>query len=250
LVGVLLLLSNLGLLQGVNIWNLIWPLFLIALGLWFLWGTFFRRAPEVEYASVPLEGAQRARVRLSHGAGRLDIASGAGMNNLVEGDFGGGIDLDSRRNGDALDASLRVPVQVFPFSWWPGSTLDWNVRLNREVPLTLEVEGGANDTRIDLRDVRVNDLTLKSGASSTNLTLPARAGMTRARVSSGAASINIAVPEGVAARIRWRGGLSTVNVNQARFQRLGDTYQSPDYDSAANKVDLDVEMGVGSVTVN
>jgi hypothetical protein len=204
----------------------------------------------MEHAGVPLEGARQGRVRLSHGAGRLDISSGAGMNNLVEGDFGGGIDLDSRRNGDAMDVSLRVPVQVFPFSWWPGATLDWNVRLNREVPLALEVEGGANDSRIDLSDLLVNDLTLKSGASSTNLALPARAGMTRARVSSGAASINISVPEGVAARIRWRGGLSTVNVNQARFQRLGDSYQSPDYDTAANKVDLDVEMGVGSVTVN
>jgi hypothetical protein len=101
-----------------------------------------------------------------------------------------------------------------------------------------------------LSDLQVKELTLKSGASSTNLTLPASAGMTHARVSSGAASVNISVPQGVAARIRWHGGLSTVSVNQARFQRSGDSYQSPDYDTAANNVDLDVEMGVGSVTVN
>jgi hypothetical protein len=69
-------------------------------------------------------------------------------------------------------------------------------------------------------------------------------------VSSGAASVNIRIPQGVAARIRWRGGLSSINVDPSRFPRFGDTYQSPDYDSAANKVDLDVEMGVGSVTVN
>jgi hypothetical protein len=172
------------------------------------------------------------------------------MDSLVEGDFGGGVDIDSRRNGDALDASLRVPAQVFPFYWWPGTTLDWNVRLNPEVPLTLEVEGGANEARIDLNDLQVKELSFKSGASSSILTLPAQAGMTHARVSSGAASVNVAVPEGVAARIRWRGGLSSISVNPARFQRFGDSYQSPDYDTAPNKVDLDVEMGVGSVTVN
>ena len=171
------------------------------------------------------------------------------MNDLVEGDFGGGLDLDTRRNGDALDVRMRVPAQFFPIFWWPGTTLDWTFHLNREIPLILELDAGANEARIDLSDLKVTELSLRSGASSTNLTLPSNAGMTRARVESGAASVDIRVPEGVAARIRWRGGLSSINADQARFQRMGDYYQSPDYDTAANKADIDVQMGVGSVTV-
>jgi hypothetical protein len=171
------------------------------------------------------------------------------MNDLLEGDFGGGLDLDARRNGDMLDVALRMPAQFSPVFWWPGSTLDWTFHLNREVPITLELEGGASESRVDLSDLQVKELSLKTGASSTNVTLPVNAGMTQARISSGAASVNIRIPDGVAARIRWRGGLSSIQVDQARFQRIGDAYQSPDYDTAANKVDLDVEMGVGSVTV-
>ena len=44
-------------------------------------------------------------------------------------------------------------------------------------------------------------------------------------------------------------GLASVTVDQTRFPGGDNRYQSPDYDSAANKVDIDIETGVGAVTV-
>jgi hypothetical protein len=57
------------------------------------------------------------------------------------------------------------------------------------------------------------------------------------------------IPPGVAARLRTRGGLSSIQVDEMRFRRMGDVYQSDDYETAANRADIDIEMGVGSVTV-
>ena len=69
LFGTLLLLQNLGILP-LNIWKLFWPLLLILLGLWTLWGVFApRRAPESEQVAIPLEGASRARVRIRSNPG-------------------------------------------------------------------------------------------------------------------------------------------------------------------------------------
>jgi hypothetical protein len=144
---------------------------------------------------------------------------------------------------------MSVPVQVFPFSWSPGYSLDWNIRFNHEVPIEMEVEAGANETHLDLSDLIVTDLRLNTGASRTMLTLPANAGYTRVSIKSGAASIDIAIPSGVEARILTRGGLSDIKIDSSRFTRSGNVYQSAGYAEAANKVDLDVEMGVGSVTV-
>jgi hypothetical protein len=138
---------------------------------------------------------------------------------------------------------------VFPIFWSPGYTLDWSFSLNRSVPITLEMETGANESRIDLSELMVTDLRLKSGASSTEVTLPANAGFTRVQISSGAAEMKVNVPTGVAARVRYRGGLSSINVDPNRFPRFGDVYQSADYDTAPNKAEIDVEMGVGSVTI-
>ena len=50
LIGVLLLLDNLGYLPSVNIWGLIWPLFLIAAGGWILWN-YFHQGQEAGGAS-------------------------------------------------------------------------------------------------------------------------------------------------------------------------------------------------------
>jgi len=249
LVGGLLLLNQLGYLQGVNIWSIIWAFFLIALGAWILWGAFFHKSAKPEHAVVPLEGAGQARLRLQHGAGRITIDANAGPGNLLEGDFNAGVDLDTRHNGDTLEVRMRTPTAIFPFDWFPGQSLDWSVGLARDVPLTLELETGASDARLDLSELRLSELRLKSGASSTALTLPAHAGFTRVKIESGAASVRLSIPQGVAANIRSHGGLSSINVDGTRFPRFGDAYRSADYDSAANKAEIDVEMGVGSVTV-
>lgn len=246
--GVLFMLQNLGYLN-VNVWNLLWPIFLIGLGISFLWGTLTRRPARVEHANVPLEGARTARVHVRHGAGRLQIAAGAGPGDLAVGDFGGGLELSTRRDGDLLDASLSLPSNSFPFDWGPGASLDWSVQLARDLPITLDLETGANEARLDLSDLLVTGLSLKSGASSTDLTLPAHAGLTQARVETGAAAVRIFIPSGVAARIRTRGGLSSIQIDPARFPRLGDVYESPDFMTAENKADLDVEIGVGSIDI-
>ncbi|HEX7974301.1 MAG TPA: DUF5668 domain-containing protein [Anaerolineales bacterium] len=246
--GVLFMLQNLGYLN-VNVWNLLWSIFLIALGISFLWGAVLRKPVRVEHANVPLEGARTARVRVRHGAGRLQIAAGAGPGDLAVGDFGGGLELNTRRDGDLLDATLSLPSRNFPFDWGPGESLDWSFQLARDLPMTLDLETGANESRLDLSDLLVTGLSLKSGASSTDLNLPAHAGLTQVRVETGAAAVRILVPDGVSARIRARGGLSSINIDSRRFPPLGDLYESPDFMTAANKVDLDIETGVGSIDI-
>jgi hypothetical protein len=249
-IGLVLLLDNLGLLGNVNVWGLLWPVFLILLGVWILFGRVLRKSPAMEHASVPLGGAQRAQVRMQHGAGRLDVHAMDHPSNLVEGDFGGGVEVNSRQDGDTQVVRLGVPVQWFPFSWIPGDSLDWSVGIKRDVPLALELETGANESEIDLTDLRVSELRLKSGASSTKVHLPKNAGFTRVRVEVGVASVDLWIPTGVAAQIRTQGGLSSLNVDTTRFSHSGNTYRSPDYDSAPNKVDIDIQMGVGSTNIH
>ncbi len=252
LAGFLLLLNNMGILN-VDIWGLIWPLFLIALGLWVLWSVLFGRSSvEVEEATIPLEGAAQARVRVKHGAGRLRVDDSAGPGELVAGTFGGGLDQRVSRDGDTLDVEMRQPSDLFasfPWMWGAGSTLDWSFGLNSELPLRLEFETGAGEARIDLTHLQVTDLRLQTGASSTDVTLPADAGHTEVKIGAGAASVTVRVPPGVAARIRAAGGLASVNVDRDRFPREGSVYLSPDYDTAPNRVDLDIETGVGSIIV-
>jgi hypothetical protein len=244
LVGLVMLINSLGIVHIS-----LWPVFLIALGLWMLYEAVAGRRPaRTEAVSIPLQGAGEARLRVNHGAGRLRIESGAGAGELLVGTCGGGAEQSSRLEGSVLHADLSTPVDVRPWSW--GSRgYDCSLRLNGAIPLALELKTGANEANLDLTDLRVSELCLETGASSTQLVLPARAGFTRVSVTAGAASLKMRVLPGVAARIGSALGLGSLHVDRIRFQPAGDVYQSPDYESAANRVEIHIEGGVASVDV-
>jgi hypothetical protein len=256
LVGVLLLLSNLGVFD-FNVWNLFWPLTLIAVGLWLLLGILFGgrgSAEALEEVTIPLEGAGRGAVRVRHGAGMLRIDADADPQALLSGTFAGGLDARTDHSGDLLSVDMRVPQQGIwffaPWQWWRGGGLAWAFGLSPEVPISLRLETGAGEAKIDLTDLQVTDLRLQTGASSTRLALPAQAGHTQARIEGGAASISVRVPTGVAAQIETSGGLASISVDRDRFPRHGGVYQSPDYETAENTVDLRVDIGAGSISIS
>jgi len=244
----LLLMKQMGVIVG-DIFGYFWPLLIIAFGVWLIVGFFARNQPvEGEQVSIPLEGAASAYVKLDHGAGRLTLRSGAGSGEIVNGTFGNGLSYKSHVEGGRMEVKLRTSQQAW--AWWPGESLDWDIRLNRDIPLSLKIDSGASASILDLSDLKVTDLDIDTGASSTELTLPANAGNTHVDIDTGASSLKVNIPSGVAASIRVKSGIASVNVNP-RFPRLdGGLYQSTDYSSAANRVDMTIDAGVGSIEVN
>jgi hypothetical protein len=212
-------------------------------------GYFLRGNVEEERVSIDLQGANQASLKLSHGAGHLVLSSGAASGQLLNGTFAGGVKQRARRSGDRLDAHIEARPFVFPpfFGGWQG--LEWNINLNREVPLALRLETGASQSELDLRDLKVTDLKVSTGASKTDLTLPANAGSTTVKVELGAASLDMLVPTGVAARIRAEHGVAAIEIDTTRFPYSNGIYESTDYSSAQNKADIKIEAGAGKVTV-
>lgn len=235
--------------------RLLWPLFIIAFGVYILigrtWGSSARS--ESEQVSVPLDGAKKAFVKIEHGAGRVRISGAAKMGQMLEGRFDA-MRLSSHKDGASLSVKLKTDVEdsvfwFFPWNW-NRSRREWDFSLSPDVPISLKVETGASDNQLDLSELQVVDLDLDTGASSTTIVLPKKAGHTKADISAGAASIDITIPKGVAARIRAEAGVGSINVDQKRFPRSGKTYESENYATAENTVDLRVQVGVTSVDIH
>jgi hypothetical protein len=255
-VGAVGVLDALGVIS-VSICGLFWAAAFIGLGVWIVWGVLTRKpSPGVEEASIPLEGATSAQVSISHGAGRLQVGGGAEAGVLVQGTFIGGLDQEVNRRGDELAVKMRLQGEgllmvLLPWKWAKARGAEWIVQLTEEIPLTLKIEGGASENLLDLADLQMEELAIETGASSTKLTLPARAGHTRASVACGAGGVDIRVPSGVAARVQARSTMAEVKVDRRRFPRVeSGAYESPDYDTAENRVDLVVEATIGSAEVH
>jgi hypothetical protein len=249
LLAILLLASQQGWIKG-DIFGYFWPVVVILFGIWLLTGALGkgRSAARTQNLSIPLENARSARIKLDHGAGRLNIQAGAASTELLNGSFGAEVDTSTRFEADQLQVKLRNSPHFW--AWYPGESLDWDIHLNGEVPLNLKIDSGASSSTLDLTNLKVVDLDIDTGASSTEVSLPANAGNTHVDIDSGAASLNLHIPAGVAARIRVKSGIASVNVDAGRFTRLeSGLYQSADYATAVNRADITIDTGVGSVDI-
>lgn len=246
ILGILFLLQTQGIITDV--FRFFWPLALILVGSWIILNVYWRPAPsEAEMFAIPLGTAKNARFKFSHGAGQLEISGGAPTGQALVGSAAAGMNKESRLEGDRLEVKVEAGPSIVPFVG-PSEGV-WRFQLTQEVPVTLILESGASSSNIDLRDVLATFIQLKTGASSSNVTVPAR-GASLLEVESGVASVNIRVPEGTAARIRVKEGVTSINVDTNRFPRLdARLYQSPDFDTATDRTEIDLEAGLGALSV-
>ena len=249
-VGFVLLLGNLGIISVS--WTVIWPLLLIAFGGWLIWGALIapRRPVEMDDVSIPLEGAARANVRIEHGAGTLRLTGGAPADMLMTGSFAGG--LDYRTDRIAILWRLRwgflAAIGFFgPWNWRGG--YEWDVQFSEQTPMRLRVEAGASRVELDLTNLLVIELKFSTGASSTKITLPAHAGLTTAKIEAGAASVDLHVPGGVAARIRTESGLASHRHRPDPLPALRQHLPISRFETAENKIEMKISTGVGAVHV-
>ncbi len=243
--GFLLLFNNLGYIQ-FDVWRFVttwWPLLLIVFGLDVLLASLRNRNVKPRTLALDLGAALQADVSINFGAGDLTVGKAA-SGKIVDGTFEGEVRYDARPDG-------RVWLKLEPLNWWGWSPRGyrWNVGLTDAVPVKLMLDGGAANANLDLTDLKVTDLRVKTGASSTVIRLPRAAGMTTVRVNAGAASVKLIVPDGVAARIRSSMALGSNDINRQRFPLSGSDYVSPDYAAALNKIDIQFDGGVGSLAV-
>ncbi|MBK8784515.1 MAG: hypothetical protein IPO22_22570 [Anaerolineales bacterium] len=251
LVGVLMLANSMGvrLPNGKSFMDLFWPLLLILLGGWILFGIFFRGTSKTEDVSIELQGARKASLKLSHGAGEFRVHSGAGLNEYIHATITGGVEQKVNRDGDKLDVKLRPSQEIMGIPFIGSSNqLDWDVAINADIPTVLKLNLGANKSVIDLHDLNITDLKLEIGASETQLTLPAK-GRFPVDLDFGAASLTITIPDGLAARIKASLGAADIKVDESRFPRSGGYYQSPDYETAINAADITIDAGAASIKI-
>ena len=246
LVGVLLYLQTQGIIT--NVFKYFWPLALILVGSWIILGVYWKPASSGEDTFViPLNAAQSVHYRFAHGAGQLEICGGAPAGQAIVGTSAMGMNRRSHLSGDRLEVRVEAGPSFLPFVG-PNEGV-WRFKLTQDVPVQLTVESGASFQNIDLTDVRATRLALKTGASSTNVTMPA-GGASLLDVEAGAASINIRIPAATAGRIRVKEGVTAVNVDTNRFQRLDSgIYQSLNYDASADRAEIYVQTGLGSISV-
>jgi predicted membrane protein len=97
------------------------------------------------------------------------------------------------------------------------------------------------------------NLRVNARSGGGNVTVELGSGTTGSNIvdaSSGAGNVVVRIPNGMAARIQATTGMGKVIIDPQFSQIDKHTYQSPDFDSAANKVEITAKSGAGNVSVS
>ena len=210
-----------------------------------------------EQVSIPLEGAKEASVTVHHGAGRLLIGGGLAAANdlLLAGTFGGGLDASRRREGDHLILDMRVKdrdVSHYIFPWTLGMGRASGLGLHPCHGHPVDPEPGDRGKREQAQpDGTAGPGASREDGSQLDHCRPARLGGTHPRDGGiRGRRRETACPPGSlrghpGAKRAGRRSRGPGEVSPGR--RGGD--RSPDYDRAANRLEILVETGVGSVDI-
>jgi len=143
----------------------------------------------------------------------------------------------------------RRPWFRLPWAACNGAT-EWQIHLNPTVASDITAHSDGGNVRLNLADMEITRLSADTGGGNMDVVLPDNAANLSVTAKTGAGNVVVCIPSGVAARIHATTGLGKVTVDP-RFSKTEDnTYQSPDFDSAADKVEMTVNSGAGNVSVN
>lgn len=233
--------------------------------------------------SAALDGTKSAKVDINADTGHLTIDGlSDGAKALASGTLeyfehqGQPTQALTTSNGES---TLTVKGGGKPQGWlrlpWSacGGAYTWQIHLNPTVASDVTAHTGGGNVKLDLAGMAVTQVTADTGGgnievflhdNAASLTAVARTGGGNVTVEvgngvtgsntinagSGAGNIAVHLPSGIAARIHATSGLGKIIVDP-RFTKIDeDTYQSPDYDSAANKIEITAKSGAGNVIVD
>lgn len=274
--GILLLMSNLGMLQW-SVWEVVlklWPILLVAAGLdlligrrsalggllvallvlamlvggvWWIGGGGSSLDAVGAPVSQALQGARSADVEIRAGAISLRLGGGAADDLLVSGVVAAAssdqVVGEARVENDVLKYLLRTDegrAAWFPRTGAPASTLN----LSGRVPIVLRVKVGAGECDLDLRSVNVTSLEVEAGVGRTVITLPS--GQVRLHLNSAIGETIVRIPKGAAARVTSR-----TAIGLTRLPSGGQRFGQSEYSAGASgeRIEVEVTSAIGMVTV-
>ena len=189
----------------------------------------------------------RGRLEFARGAARLTV-QGEGIPELFRARFDRPAPSVSLHEGAVM---VRYPR--FSLRGWlrPWVRRGGQVTLNKDVSWDLSIQGGVAHLDADLRDLQLEALDVRQGASRLDLRLPRPAGVVPVRIGGGASHVRIRRPAGTPARLHISRGVADLTFDKQEFGAVGGRLrlESPQAGAAEGSYQIEIAGGAAHVQV-
>jgi hypothetical protein len=208
-------------------------------------------ALKTEVQNVETGAAQSVRAELNMGAGELKLSSGAGGPLLLAAQFSYNVakmkpEVSYEVTNGRGALTIEEPSMV-RFKTWPANLrYSWDLMLNDEIPLDLEVNIGAGKSRLNMQGLMLKSLSVHAGVGECEVDLTGGwHGDADVKIEGGVGRVKVLLPRATGVRAHVAGGLGSVHT--AELNRDGDYYVNSAYGKSPVTLNVDVTGGVGEV---
>ncbi|MDN4606607.1 toast rack family protein [Sporosarcina highlanderae] len=201
--------------------------------------------------SIPKDSAESLKVDIDFGVGNLLIHGGS--SDWVSGEFTYNhkklepkVSYKNRKNVGHV-AVKQGSYTMFGFNKRKSTKNDWDLQLNNDIPIDLNVDMGVSDSTLNLKGIQLNSLVIDSGVSNSTIDLSGdwKKGF-RANVDLGVGDVTFILPKDTGVRLTVSKGLGTLGMKDLIKQSDG-TYVNEAYGKSDVVIDISVNFGVGDV---
>jgi hypothetical protein len=203
---------------------------------------------QTELQTVALGGAESVRVEMIIGGGALLVRGGA--ENLMEADFAyrhqswkPQVEYTVAGREGSLSIRQSPTLAIVPSGSLPAR---WDVRLNSDVPMSLNIALGGGGGDLELGDLNLSRLDIKFGAGGANIALDGDWERDlEASISGGVGGVKLTLPSDVGVRVEADTGLGSVDARD--FHKEGDVYTNDAYGRSDVTLNVRIQVGVGGM---
>jgi hypothetical protein len=193
--------------------------------------------------TIDRDASETVRAHIKMGAGNLRV--GSGTEKLLRADFDYNVP-ESKPEVQYNTGVLRISQPEGSRMHFGNSKYEWDLRLNRDVLLDLDINFGAGEARLDLGSLSLRHVEVHMGVGTIEMDL--RGNPKRSydvSINGGVGEATVRLPSDVGVYAEARGGIGEVSARGLRQD--GSTYSNDAYRKSPVTIKLDIHGGVGSI---
>lgn len=237
--------------------SILWLLFLIII---LVYGYYLQeKAPLAHSYEIGEMKSYTIPVKKEVSAGKLDLDLGAMEFNIKSGSQ----DLATVDSNvakliveDSVEKNLQrlhISHENFTQKILTDIKFDYNLdlMLNEKLPWSLDIDSGAVNGVVDLKNIHLKELDIDLGAGNMEVYLSDQSTNGIIDIDSGVSSIKLNIPKEAGILLEFDGALNSTNISELGLIKQSDNkYVTENYEESNCKYYINVDMGLGEFKIN
>jgi hypothetical protein len=235
---------------------------------------------QTETISFPASEIRTADITIDFAAPQASLFALSDSTGLIAGEvsYQGTLQFDHEVNQGHASINLETTSNSTEwFNWlnpanWSGEGMEWRLGLNPRIPTNLILDFASGSISADLSRLNLTNLEVDGSSGSATLLLPdgdytmdydmssgsvqmtlPSAGQATFIIEGSSGSVTLLLPESMAMRVTVDSSSGSFQPGRRLEQISGnndlDVWQTPDYEDATDRLDIQLDMSSGSIRI-